>query len=66
VFWPTQKEIYVFDVATGEQTRPPISLAAVDETGANLIVAEGYLIAAGFDRMMAYGGEGGRVGNEQK
>jgi outer membrane protein assembly factor BamB len=58
VFWPTQKEIYVLDTASGAQTRAPISLAAVGESGANLIAVEGYLIAAGFDRMMAYGGEG--------
>jgi outer membrane protein assembly factor BamB len=65
VFWPTQKEIYVFDAASGAPTRAPISLAAVGESGANLVAAEGYLIAAGFDRMMAYGREGQRGSNDQ-
>lgn len=55
VFWPTRNEIYVLDATTGAQTRRPIDLALVGEDGANLIAAEGYLIAAGYDRMMAFG-----------
>jgi outer membrane protein assembly factor BamB len=66
VFWPTGKQIHVLDAITGRPTRTPISLAPIGEKGANLAVAEGYLIAAGPERMMAFGpqrveGSSGRV-----
>jgi outer membrane protein assembly factor BamB len=49
IFWPTRNEIYVIDVKTGAQTRPPISLSPL-EGGANLAVAGGRLIIAGYDK----------------
>jgi hypothetical protein len=54
VFCPTPDEIQVIDARTGKPSRPPISLAPIGSQGANLIIAEGYLIAAGPDRMMAF------------
>jgi outer membrane protein assembly factor BamB len=68
VFWPTAKEIHVLDAITGRPTRTQISLAPIGEKGANLAAADGYLIAAGPERMMAYGsqrveGSGVRVQN---
>ncbi|MEX2316089.1 MAG: PQQ-binding-like beta-propeller repeat protein [Pirellulales bacterium] len=61
VFWPTRKEIHVLDAATGAPTRKPLDITALGGDGANLIVAEGYLIAAGNNRMMAYGQSHGRA-----
>ena len=55
IFWPTRHEIYVLHAATGEQTRTPISLRSIGETGANLVAAHGYLIVAGHDKLMAFG-----------
>jgi outer membrane protein assembly factor BamB len=55
VCWPTRDKIYVFDVATGQQSRSPIDLAQYSDCGANLIVAGGRLIIVGRDRMMALG-----------
>jgi hypothetical protein len=54
VFYPTAREIHVIDARTGRPSRPTISLSAVGNAGANLILVEGYLIAAGPDRMMAF------------
>ncbi len=55
VFWPTRKEVYFFDALNGARTRPPIDLSFVSEGGANLIAANGYLIVAGRDRLIATG-----------
>jgi hypothetical protein len=55
VFWPCRREVYIIDAATGAQTRPPIDLTSVGEDGANLVAADGFLIASGYDRMMAFG-----------
>jgi outer membrane protein assembly factor BamB len=55
IFWPTRREIYVLDASTGARTRAPISLAPVSDCGANLAAAGGYLIAAGHDKLMAFG-----------
>jgi outer membrane protein assembly factor BamB len=50
VFWPTRNEIYVIDVKTGVQTRRPINVSPL-EGGANLAVAGGRLIVAGYDKL---------------
>ncbi|MEX0611942.1 MAG: PQQ-binding-like beta-propeller repeat protein [Pirellulales bacterium] len=55
VFWPTRYEINVLDAVTGQRTRPPISLRSIGESGANLAVAHGYLIIAGYDKLIALG-----------
>lgn len=55
VFWPTRKEVYVFDVASGAQSRTPIDLSPIGGSGANLAAANGFLIAAGHERIMAFG-----------
>jgi outer membrane protein assembly factor BamB len=55
IFWPTRTEIYVLHVATGAQTRTPISLRAISENGANLAAANGRLIVAGREHLMAFG-----------
>jgi hypothetical protein len=55
IFWPTRHEIYVVDAASGARSRPPISLASVGDCGANLAAAAGYLVAAGRDKLMAFG-----------
>jgi outer membrane protein assembly factor BamB len=54
-FFPTRKEIQVVNVTSGRPTRTPISLSPVGGMGANLIAAKGYLIAAGPERIMAFG-----------
>jgi len=54
-FFPTRKEIQVLDATTGRPTRSPISLSPVGGMGANLIAAKGQLIAAGPERIMAFG-----------
>jgi hypothetical protein len=55
VYWPTRQEIYVLHAVTGERTRSPISLAPVGANGANLAAANGYLIVAGHDKLIALG-----------
>jgi cellulose synthase operon protein C len=55
VFWPTNDKIHIIGAVAGTVTRKPIDLAAVGNDGANLAAAEGYIVAAGHDRMMAYG-----------
>jgi outer membrane protein assembly factor BamB len=60
VFWPVGGKIYVADAGTGAQTRAPIDIAAIGEDGANLIAGEGYIVAAGYDRIMAYEGREAR------
>ncbi|MEX0587118.1 MAG: PQQ-binding-like beta-propeller repeat protein, partial [Pirellulales bacterium] len=55
VFWPTRKDIYFFDARTGARTRPPIDLSSVSESGANLVIANGYLIVAGREQLTAAG-----------
>lgn len=55
VFWPTRTEIYVLDPQTGARTRSPISLSPVSDCGANLAVADGRLIVAGYDQLLAFG-----------
>jgi hypothetical protein len=55
VFWPTRHEVYVFDVMSGARSRGPISLASVGDSGANLSTSYGNLLAAGPDRLMAFG-----------
>ncbi len=54
VFWPTRDAIYVIDANSGRQTRSPISLAP-KSGGANLVVAEGQLVVAGYDRLIVFG-----------
>jgi outer membrane protein assembly factor BamB len=55
VFWPTRYEIYALHGVTGEQTRAPISLATISDSGANLVAAHGRLLVAGPDKLMAFG-----------
>jgi hypothetical protein len=55
IFWPTRREIYAVDVATGTRTRAPISLQLLGNGGANLAVGGGRLIAAGADKLMVFG-----------
>jgi hypothetical protein len=55
VFWPTRKEIYVFDARTGARSRTPIDLPPISDAGANLVAAEGFLIVAGRERLLACG-----------
>lgn len=54
VFWPTRDAIFVLDTKTGGQTRSPIPLTPLSG-GANLIASQGRLIAAGYDKMLAFG-----------
>jgi outer membrane protein assembly factor BamB len=54
VFWPTRDAIYVVEAKSGGQTRSPISLAP-ESCGANVIVAEGRLVVAGYDKLMVFG-----------
>lgn len=55
VFWPTRTEIYVMDGGLGGLRRPPIPLGDISDCGANLAAARGRLIAAGYDKIMAWG-----------
>jgi outer membrane protein assembly factor BamB len=55
IFWPTRTEIYALDTETGARTRSPISLSSVSDCGANLAVAGGRLIVAGYDKILAFG-----------
>lgn len=55
IFWPTRSEIYVLNALTGQRTRTPIRLAPLGNGGANLAAGGGYLIAAGFDRLIVFG-----------
>ena len=55
VFWPTRDRVFVFDVATGRQSREPIDVAAIGGGGANLVAADGRLLVVGQDRMMLFG-----------
>lgn len=55
IFWPTRREIYVLDAATGAPTRPPIDISVYTENGANLDTAGGYLLVAADDKMIALG-----------
>jgi outer membrane protein assembly factor BamB len=57
VFWPTRQKVFVLDATTGVPSRAAIDLGPAGSEGANLIAAEGYLVAAGYDRMMAYTAE---------
>lgn len=55
IFWPTRSEILVFDLATGVQTRPPLDLAIVGGSGANLVASGGYLVVLGRNAIAAFG-----------
>jgi hypothetical protein len=55
VFWPTRNEIHVIHGVTGARSRPPIPLGAISNCGANLAAANGRLIVAGYDKLMAFG-----------
>jgi outer membrane protein assembly factor BamB len=55
VFWPTRHEIYVIHAMTGGQSRNPIQIGSITDKGANLAAAQGRLIVAGPDRLMAFG-----------
>jgi hypothetical protein len=55
IFWPTRREIYVLNAATGARTRSPINLELLESSGANLAVGQGRLIAAGPEKLMVFG-----------
>jgi outer membrane protein assembly factor BamB len=55
VFWPSRDKIYVVDAATGQQTREPIDMMAYTKSGANLVAANGYLLLATHDELVALG-----------
>jgi hypothetical protein len=55
VFWPSRDKIYVVDAKTGQQTRKPIDMIAYTKCGANLLAADGYLLLASHDELMALG-----------
>jgi outer membrane protein assembly factor BamB len=55
IFWPTRDRIFVFDVATGRQTREPIDLGPLAGSGANLIAVGGKLLVVGSEKMMLLG-----------
>ena len=50
---------------TGARTRSPISLGSVSDGGANLAAADGRLIVAGHDKLIAFGPPTSRQRNEQ-
>ncbi|HEX7449570.1 MAG TPA: PQQ-binding-like beta-propeller repeat protein [Pirellulales bacterium] len=56
VYWPTWDKIYVFDQKSGRQEQP-IDLASRGATGGNLLVADGLLLIATHDKLMALGPE---------
>jgi outer membrane protein assembly factor BamB len=55
IFWPTRHEIYVIHGVTGARSRPPIRLGTISDHGANLAAADGRLIVAAHDKIMAFG-----------
>jgi outer membrane protein assembly factor BamB len=55
VFWPTRTDVYALQIESGARTRSPISLSPVSDCGANLAIAGGRLIAAGYDKLLAFG-----------
>ena len=55
VFWPTDDAIYVFDITTGGQSRLPLDLAPLGVSAANLVAANGYLLLAGNEQLVALG-----------
>jgi outer membrane protein assembly factor BamB len=55
IFWPTRREIYAVNVTMGVRTRSPISLELLGNSGANLAVGQGRLIAAGPNKLMVFG-----------
>ena len=57
IFWPTRTEIHVIHGVTGARSRAPIPLGSISDHGANLAAAQGRLIVAGHDKLMAFGPE---------
>ena len=55
IFWPTRHDIYVIHGVTGARSRTPIRLGTISDGGANLAAADGRLIVAGHDKIMAFG-----------
>ncbi|MEX2168808.1 MAG: PQQ-binding-like beta-propeller repeat protein [Pirellulales bacterium] len=55
VFWPTDDAIYIFDITTGGQSRLPLNLAPLGVSAANLVAANGYLLLAGNEQLVALG-----------
>jgi outer membrane protein assembly factor BamB len=55
VFWPTRREIYVLDAATGAQTRRPIDISSYTDCGANLVATHGLLLVATAEQLIALG-----------
>ena len=55
IFWPTRHEIYVIHGVTGARSRTSIRLGAISDGGANLAAADGRLLVAGRDKIMAFG-----------
>ena len=56
VFWPTRNEIYVHRRPNRAHARGRRSASApVSDCGANLAAADGRLIVAGYDKLLAFG-----------
>jgi len=60
VYWPTDKEIQLIDIATGKIAGLPLRLP--ESGGANLAVAGAYLVAAGPARLTVFRDESRRFG----
>lgn len=55
VYWPTRKDIYVCGQRSGRPERTiPISAKYADLTGGNLLMADGYLLIATSDALVAF------------
>jgi len=57
VWWPTREKIYVFDAASGRMKKA-ISLVTRGADGGNLVLAEGHLVIATDDELIAFSGQG--------
>ncbi len=58
IFWPTVDGILVFDVATGVQSRRPITLPELDGQLVNLVPLAPYLVVSSSDGIALLGPEG--------
>jgi hypothetical protein len=56
VYWPTRDRIHVFSQSGPQPTRQPIDLAPLGLTGGNLVIADGVLLIAAADKLVAFAG----------
>lgn len=54
IYWPTRTEIFIVHQATGKIVRRVALEALHDESGGNLTIANGYLLIAQADRLVAF------------